>query len=311
MGRVDGYRVNEGLPPDKEEAVSFGHAPVVRRSQGGGAPPLLAGYLGRIGRGRLLAREEELDLGRQARSGNARARALLIERNLRLVVSVAKKYRGMGLPFEDLIQEGNLGLMKAADRFDPEMGHRFSTYATWWIRQAILRVVEGKGRAIRLPVHTGEKARKAARTRNELSAQLGREPTDEEVAERLGWNPREVRAAIELLADVASLDRPVSSEDGAPGLGEVIEDERASEVPEAVIQEMENALLLESLDEMSDRERRVLVRRYGLDGREPATLAELGAELGITRERVRQLQRKAERRLRGRLAPERCRRCAS
>ncbi len=301
MERADGYRVNEGLPPEREEAVSFGHAPVVRRSQGGEAPPLLVGYLGRIGRGRLLAREEELDLGRRARSGNARARALLIERNLRLVVSVAKKYRGMGLPFEDLIQEGNLGLMKAADRFDPELGHRFSTYATWWIRQAILRVVEDKGRAVRLPAHTGEKARKAARTRNELSAQLGREPTDEEAAERLGWTPREVRAAIELLADVASLDRPVSSEDGAPGLGESIEDERASQVPEAVIQEMENALLWESLEEMSDRERRVLVRRYGLDGREPATLAELGAELGITRERVRQLQRKAERRLIGSL----------
>jgi RNA polymerase primary sigma factor len=311
MERVGSYRVNEGLPPEKEEAVSLGHAPVIRRSQGGEAPTLVAGYLGRIGRGRLLAPEEELDLGRRARSGNARARARLIERNLRLVVSVAKRYRGMGLPFEDLIQEGNLGLMKAAERFDPEMGHRFSTYAIWWIRQAIVRAVEEKGRAIRLPMHTGEKARKAARTRNELSAQLGREPTDEEVAVRLGWTAREVRTAIELLADVASLDRPVSSEDGAPGLGEFIEDERALEVPEAVIQEMENALLWESLEEMSDRERRVLVRRYGLDGREPATLAELGAELGISRERVRQLQRKAERHLRGRLAPERCRRCAS
>ena len=303
--------MSEGLPPEREEAMSFRQAPVVGRSQGGEAPPLLAGYLGRIGRGRLLTPEEELELGCQARSGNAQARALLIERNLRLVVSVAKRYRGMGLPLEDLIQEGNIGLMKAAERFDPELGNRFSTYATWWIRQAIGRAIEEKGRAIRLPMHTGEKARKAARTRSELSAQLGREPTDEEVAEKLGWTAREVRAAIELLADVTSLDRPVSSEDGAPGLGEFIEDERASEVPGAVIQEMENALLWESLEEMSDRERHVLVRRYGLDGREPATLAELGTELGITRERVRQLQRKAERRLGGRLAPERCRRHAS
>jgi RNA polymerase primary sigma factor len=290
--------VNEGFPPESEEAVSFGQAPVVRRSQGEEAPSLLAGYMGRIGRGKLLTPEEELDLGRRARSGNARARARLIERNLRLVVSVAKRYRGMGLPFEDLIQEGNIGLMKAADRFDPEMGRRFSTYATWWIRQAIGRAIEDKGRAIRLPMHTGEKARKAARTRSELSAQLGREPTDEEVAERLGWTAREVRTAIEFLADVISLDRPVSSEDGAPGLGELLEDERASEVPEAVIQGIENGLLWESLQEMSDRERHVLVRRYGLDGREPATLAEVGAELDITRERVRQLQRKAERGLR-------------
>jgi RNA polymerase primary sigma factor len=312
MEGVGSYRVNERLPPERAEAVSFRDAaPVVRRSQGGEAPPLLTGYLGRIGRGRLLTREEELDLGRRVRSGDTRARALLIERNLRLVVSVAKRYRGMGLPFEDLIQEGNLGLMKAAQRFDPEMGHRFSTYATWWIKQAIVRAVDDKGRAIRLPMHTGEKARKATRTRNELAAQLGREPTDEEVAERLGWTVGEVRVAIELRADVVSLDRPVSSEDGATGLGEFLEDERASEVPEAVIQEREHALLWESLEEMSDRERHVLVRRHGLDDREPATLAELGAELGITRERVRQLQRKAERRLRGRLVLERCRRDTS
>jgi RNA polymerase primary sigma factor len=311
MERVGSYCVNEGLPPERGEAVSFRDALVVRRSQGGEAPPLLAGYLGRIGKGRLLACEEELDLGRRVRSGDAQAQACLIERNLRLVVSVAKRYRGMGLPFEDLIQEGNIGLMKAAERFDPERGNRFSTYATWWIRQAIGRAIEDKGRAIRLPMHTGEKARKAARTRNELSAQLGREPTDEEVAERLGWTAQEVRAAIGLLADVASLDRPVSSEDGAPGLGEFIEDQRASEVPEAVIRDMENALLWESLEEMSDRERHVLVRRYGLDEREPATLAELGNELGVTRERVRQLQRNAERRLRGRLVSERCHRDAS
>ena len=291
--------------------MSFAHFQVVRRNQEGEAPPLLAGYLRYLGRSTLLTPEEELDLGRRTRAGDDRARRRLIERNLRLVVSVAKKYRGMGLPFEDLIQEGNLGLMKAAESFDPEMGHRFSTYATWWIRQAIGRALEDKGRAIRLPMHTGEKVRKVARTRNELSAQLGREPTEEEIAERLRWSVGEVRAAIELLADVASLDRPVSTEDGAPELGEFLEDERASEISETVIQEMENALLWESLEKMSDRERHVLVRRYGLDGREPATLAELGAELGVTRERVRQLQRKAERGLSGRLAPERCRRCAS
>src|ERR687898_975820 len=261
-------------------------------------PDLIPGYFARIDKGNLLTHREEIDLSKRAKAGDDRARKKLVEKNLRLVVSVAKRYRGMGLPFEDLIQEGNIGLMKAADRFDPEMGRRFSTYATWWIRQAIGRAIEDKGRAIRLPMHTGEKARKAARTRSELSAQLGREPTDEEVAERLGWTAREVRTAIEFLADVISLDRPVSSEDGAPGLGELLEDERASEVPEAVVQGIENGLLWEALQEMSDRGRHVLGRRYGLDGREPATLAEVGAELDITRERVRQLQRKAERGLR-------------
>ena len=309
MGLLGVHPTQEALSPERDEAMHLGRSSAAK--QGGRAveeaPSLLAGYLGRIGRSRLLTPEEELDLGWRARAGDERARARLIERNLRLVVSVAKRYRGMGLPFEDLIQEGNLGLIKAAERFDPELGNRFSTYAIWWIRQAMRRAIEDKGRAIRLPVHTGEKTRKAARTRNELLATLGREPTDEEVAEKLGWSVGEVGAAIELLADVASLDQPVGGEDGSTELWEFIEDERASEVPEAVIRQMENTLLEEWIGEMSDRERHVLVRRYGLDEREPATLAELGAELGITRERVRQLQRSAEWRLRGRLVSERCR----
>jgi RNA polymerase primary sigma factor len=291
MERVDVYPTEEAVPPERETAAFPGHCPLASQSRIAekGAPELLAGYLEHLGRSRLLTPEEELDLGRRARAGDAHARALLIERNLRLVVSVAKRYRGMGLPFEDLIQEGNIGLIKAAERFDPELGHRFSTYATWWIRQAMGRAFDDKGRVIRLPVHTGEKTRKAARTRNELSAAFGREPTDEEVAEKLGWSVGEVGAAIELLADVASLDQPVGGEDGSTELWEFIEDERASEVPEAVIRDMENDLLKEWISEMPDRERHVLVRRYGLDEREPATLAELGAELGITRERVRQL----------------------
>jgi len=235
----------------------------------------------------------------------------LIKKNLRLVVSVAKRYRGMGLPFEDLIQEGNLGLMKAAERFDPELGNRFSTYAIWWIRQAIGRAIEDKGRAIRLPAHAQEHARRAARMRSELSAALGREPVDEEVAEKLGWTVREVRTVSGLLADVFSLDRPVGTEDDSTELGEFVEDEQASEMPEAVIQEMENTRLKESMGEMSARERHVLVRRYGMDDRAPATLAELGAELGVTRERVRQLQHNAERRLRERLVSEQRRSGAS
>ena len=148
-------------------------------------PNALTRYFGQIGRGRLLTHEEEIDLGRRTREGDETARSKLIEKNLRLVIPVAKKYRGMGLPFGDLIQEGNTGLMRAADKFDPEKGFRFSTYATWWIRQAVQRAVADKGRTIRVPVHMGQKIRKMARTYNELSAELERELTDEEGAERL------------------------------------------------------------------------------------------------------------------------------
>jgi RNA polymerase primary sigma factor len=309
MGRVDACRTKVASPREGDGAAHPGSSLVASQTCGAEvAPGPMAGYLGRIGRGRLLTHEEELDLGRRARAGDARARSRLIEKNLRLVVSVAKRYRGMGLPFEDLIQEGNRGLMKAAERFDPELGNRFSTYAIWWIRQAIGRAIEDKGRAIRLPTHAQGKARKAARVRNELSARLGGEPADEEVGESLGWTVREVRAVTGLLLDVVSLDRPVGAEDGSTRLGDFVEDEQASEVPEAVIRDMENTRLKESMGEMSARERHILVRRYGLDDREPATLAELSDKLGVTRERVRQLQRNAERRLRGRLVSERCRR---
>jgi RNA polymerase primary sigma factor len=282
MERVDDHRTKEASLPEGDEAPYPGRSSFASQSRGEEAPELLTGYLGRIGRGRLLTHEEELDLGRRARSGDARARERLIEKNLRLVVSVAKKYRGYGLPFEDLIQEGNIGLMKAAERFDPELGNRFSTYAIWWIRQAIGRAIEDKGRTIRVSAHVQGKVRKATRTRNELSATLGREPADEEVAERLGWTVGEVQTLNGLPMEVFSLDRLVGAEDGSAEFGEFVEDERASEVAEAVIREMENTRLQESMVGMSARERHVLVRRYGLDDRVPATLTELGNELGIT-----------------------------
>ena len=310
MERLNTNHVNAGSPPVSDEVAHFGRFSADQR-RGEETPELLTAYSVRIGRGTLLTPEEELDLGRRARAGDGRARARLIEKNLRLVVSVARRYRGMGLPFEDLIQEGNIGLIKAVEKFDPELGNRFSTYATWWIRQAIGRAIADKGRTIRLPTYAQGKVRTAARTRNELSATLGREPADEEVAERLGWTVREARALSGLLVDVLSLDRPVGAEDGSAELNEFVEDEQASGMPEAVIRDMEKIRLKESIAEMPARERHVLVRRYGLDDRDPATLAELSNELGVTRERVRQLQRNAEQCLRGRLASERCRRGAS
>ena len=173
-------------------------------------PELLASHLAKIGRGSLLTHQEEIPLSRRAHAGDQRARYELVKRNLRLVVSVAKRYRGMGLPFEDLIQEGNLGLLRAVEKFDPDRGHRFSTYVAWWIRQAVSRAVTDKGRAIRVPAHMGEKIRKMTRTSNELSAELEREPTDEEVAERLDWKVQEVRDAKEAIPDVStSLNRPL------------------------------------------------------------------------------------------------------
>src|SRR5215213_2546776 len=229
-------------------------------------PELLAKYLAHIGQGNLLTHKEEIDLSLRAKAGDRRARQRLIEKNLRLVVSVAKKYRGYGLPFEDLIQEGNIGLMKAVEKFDPERGFRFSTYATWWIRQAV---------------------------------QLERDPSEDEVARRLGWDHDEVRLTMSAMPDATSLDQPVSSEDTASQLGDFIEDERVSDTPDTVMREMETSQLKEAIERLPERARYVLVRRYGLDDQEPATLAELGDELDISRERVRQLQREAERILKG------------
>jgi RNA polymerase primary sigma factor len=198
----------------------------VRRKANGETPEPLARYLAQIGREKLLTHEEEMDLGRRVRAGDKKAREKLIEKNLRLVVSVAKKYRGMGLPFGDLIQEGNLGLMKAVEKFDPDRGYRFSTYATWWIRQAVQRAVADKGRTIRVPAHLGEKIRKMARVYNELAVELSRDPTDEEVAKRLGWDVDRVKDVKSAIPDATSLNRPLSSEEDSSELGDLIEDER-------------------------------------------------------------------------------------
>jgi RNA polymerase primary sigma factor len=262
-------------------------------------PDLIPGYFAHIDKGKLLTHAEEIDLSKRAKAGDKGARQRLLEKNLRLVVSVAKKYRGMGLPFEDLIQEGNIGLMRAVEKFDPDRGWRFSTYATWWVRQAVQRAVADKGRTIRVPVHMGDKIRKMARAYNELSAEREREPTDEEVAERLEWTAEQVRDVKSAMPDATSFNQPTSSDSDATEIGELIEDERASEVAGTVIGEMEMDWLAEALEKLPERHRYVLIKRYGLDDEETATLAQLSEELGISRERVRQVQREAERMLGG------------
>jgi RNA polymerase primary sigma factor len=262
-------------------------------------PDLIPGYFAHIDKGKLLTHAEEIDLSKRAKTGDKGARQRLIEKNLRLVVSVAKKYRGMGLPFEDLIQEGNIGLMKAVEKFDSDRGWRFSTYATWWVRQAVQRAVADKGRTIRVPVHRGDKLRKMARAYNELSSEMEREPADEDVAGRLGWSVEEVRDLKGSLWDASSLNQPLSSDADATEIGELIEDERASEVAGAVIGEMEMDWLADAVEKLPERHRYVLIKRYGLGEEEAATLAQLSEELGISRERVRQMQREAERMLAG------------
>ena len=254
-------------------------------------------YLKEIGNVPLLSTEEEVELARRVESGDEEAKKQLIEANLRLVVSIAKKYVGRGMPFLDLIQEGNMGLMKAVDKFDYAKGFKFSTYATWWIRQAITRGIADTGRTIRVPVHMVETINKTLRMTRTLLQELGREPTPEEVADRLGVPVSRVREVLKISRDPVSLDTPIGEEDDSH-LGDFIEDDSALSPADSAAFSMLREELSTALESLTDRERQVVQLRFGLiDGR-ARTLEEVGKEFNVTRERIRQIEAKALRKLR-------------
>ena len=252
-------------------------------------------YVRQIGDGPLLTPAEERELARLKDEGNEAAKRRLIEANLRLVMSITRNYVNSGVPLLDLIQEGNLGLIRAVEKFDYRMGYKLSTYATWWIRQAVTRAIADQGRTIRLPVHVVEQVRRVQRARRTLTQKLNREPTTEELSKESGFELKRVKDLLELVEDPVSLETPVG--DGDSMFADMIEDVN-SDQPDIVLSELLRTKELSSaLAVLNERMRHVLELRFGLTGQKPQTLEEVGVELGVTRERVRQLESRALREL--------------
>jgi RNA polymerase primary sigma factor len=253
-------------------------------------------FLKDIGKVRLLTAQEEVELAKRIERGDLDAKQKMVESNLRLVVSIAKNYRNQGLPFLDLIQEGTLGLVRAAEKFDYRKGFKFSTYATWWIRQAIARALADKARTIRIPVHVVEKLNKIGRAERKLVTELGREPTPEEIAEVTGIDPEEVDQIKRSAQAPVSLEKPVGDEEESE-FGQFIADEKAESPFERAADLLTKEALREALENLSYRERRVLELRYGLGGEHPRTLDEVGRTFNVTRERIRQIENQSLKKL--------------
>ena len=254
-------------------------------------------YLKEIGKVPLLTAEEEIELAKRMEAGDEKAKQKLAEANLRLVVSIAKRYVGRGMLFLDLIQEGNLGLIKAVEKFDYEKGYKFSTYATWWIRQAITRAIADQARTIRIPVHMVETINKLIRESRQLLQELGREPLPEEIAERMGISVERVREILKISQEPVSLETPIGEEEDSR-LGDFIQDQNVPVPAEAAASNLLRDQLNEVLDTLTEREQKVLRLRFGMDDGRARTLEEVGKEFQVTRERIRQIEAKALRRLR-------------
>ena len=254
-------------------------------------------YLKEIGKVPLLTADQETDLAMRMEEGDEEAKRQLAEANLRLVVSIAKRYVGRGMLFLDLIQEGNLGLIKAVEKFDYTKGYKFSTYATWWIRQAITRAIADQARTIRIPVHMVETINKLIRVSRQLLQELGREPSPEEIAKAMGISENKVREIIKIAQEPVSLETPIGEEEDSH-LGDFIQDDDAPAPAEAASHALMKEQLAEVLDTLTDREQKVLRLRFGLDDGHQRTLEEVGKEFNVTRERIRQIEAKALRKLR-------------
>jgi RNA polymerase primary sigma factor len=276
------------------EEDSDDDAPIAAKAEATQDPLKL--YVRAIGDGPLLTAAEERELARRKDDGDEEAKKKLIESNLRLVMSITRNYTKAGVPLLDLIQEGNLGLIRAVEKFDYTLGFKLSTYATWWIRQAITRALADQGRTIRLPVHVAEQVRRVMRSRRILAQKLNREPLLPEIAKESGFPIERVRTLLELVEDPVSLETPVG--DGESLYGDLIEDTKTERPDTVTADHLRSAELAEALLRLAPRMRHVLSRRFGLDGEPPQTLEEVGSDLGITRERVRQLESRALRELR-------------
>jgi RNA polymerase primary sigma factor len=293
---LEGFDAPDEEEPEEADLDEIGGpvtagVPVAPPEQG--AEDAVRLYLRSIGRVPLLTREDEVRLAKRIEMNDMSAKNALIEANLRLVVSIAKRYTGRGLTLLDLIQEGNLGLIRAVEKFDWRRGFKFSTYATWWIRQAITRALADQSRTIRIPVHMVERMNRVARAKRSLMQQNNREPSYEEIAELVEMTPKKVEEILKLGQEPVSLEAPVGGgEEGEASLGDFISDEAGDRPLEVVANRIRDADLLQVLDSLPWRERRVIELRYGLGDKGPMTLEDIGHEVGVTRERVRQIESK-------------------
>jgi RNA polymerase primary sigma factor len=293
---LEGFDAPDEEEPEEADLDEIGGpvtagVPVAPPEQG--AEDAVRLYLRSIGRVPLLTREDEVRLAKRIEMNDMSAKNALIEANLRLVVSIAKRYTGRGLTLLDLIQEGNLGLIRAVEKFDWRRGFKFSTYATWWIRQAITRALADQSRTIRIPVHMVERMNRVARAKRSLMQQNNREPSFEEIAELVEMTPKKVEEILKLGQEPVSLEAPVGGgEEGDASLGDFISDAAGDRPLEVVANRIRDADLLEVLDSLPWRERRVIELRYGLGDKGPMTLEDIGHEVGVTRERVRQIESK-------------------